>query len=263
MDDLIRRGFATYERGVTLQLSGGRSEDYRPGPWLARPPFNVELRTIHVDRMRLDRELQDLVLRQGVTVVHDKAISVEKTGMRIASIHAASGGRFASPWFIDASGSFTSLFAREFRLPAIEYGPRKVALWAYFTAALAHEGTTIYMDAARGAYMDWIWEIPIGPDTLSVGYVTTGETMKKRRDQGLTVEDILRLQLERFPRLASPLQKGAGKPELDDCGRGSLDGRSHHLQWRNRGPEACRGSVGSDRGAERKIRAAVQGQSFL
>jgi len=119
------------------------------------------------------------------------------------------------------------------------------------------------MDAARGAYMDWIWEIPIGPDTLSVGYVTTGETMKKRRDQGLTVEDILRLQLERFPRLASPLQKGAGKPELDDCGRGSLDGRSHHLQWRNRGPEACRGSVGSDRGAERKIRAAVQGQSFL
>jgi flavin-dependent dehydrogenase len=129
MDDLIRRGFATYERGVTLQLSGGRSEDYRPGPWLARPPFNVELRTIHVDRMRLDRELQDLVLRQGVTVVHDKAISVEKTGMRIASIHAASGGRFASPWFIDASGSFTSLFAREFRLPAIEYGPTSQPRW--------------------------------------------------------------------------------------------------------------------------------------
>jgi hypothetical protein len=113
--------------------------------------------------MQLDRGLQDLVLRQGVTVVHDKALTVERTGMRIVSIHTASGGRFTSPWFIDASGSFTSLLAREFRLPAIEYGPRKVALWAYFTAALAHEGTTIYMDAARGAYMDWIWEIPIGP----------------------------------------------------------------------------------------------------
>jgi flavin-dependent dehydrogenase len=66
------------------------------------------------------------------------------------------------------------------------------------------------MDAARGAYLDWIWEIPIGPNTLSVGYVTTGEAIKKQRDQGLTVEDILRLQLARFPRLASLSQKEAG-----------------------------------------------------
>jgi len=210
MEDLIRCGIATYKRGVTLQLRGGSTEEYRPAPWLARPPFHVELRTIHVDRMRLDRDLQDLVLRQGVTVVHDKALSVERAGMRIASIHTASGGRFASPWFIDASGSFASLLAREFGLAAIEYGARKVALWAYFTAALAHEGTTIYMDAARGAYLDWIWEIPIGPNTLSVGYVTTGEAIKKQRDQGLTVEDILRLQLARFPRLASLSQKEAG-----------------------------------------------------
>jgi menaquinone-9 beta-reductase len=212
MEDLIRSGIATYKRGVTLQQSGGSAKTYRPGPWLARPPFNVELRTIHVDRMRLDRELQDLVLRRGVTVVHDKAVTVERSGMRIASIHKASGGQLVSPWFIDASGSFTSLLAHEFRLRAIEYGPRKVALWAYFTAALAHEGTTIYMDAAQGAYMDWIWEIPIGPETLSVGYVTTGEAMKKRRDQGHTVEDILRLQLARFPRLASLLEKGSGNP---------------------------------------------------
>jgi hypothetical protein len=75
---------------------------------LGRPPFNVELRTIHVNRTRLDQELQDLALHRGVTMVRDKAISVENTGMRIASIHTASGGQFVSPWFIDASGSFTS-----------------------------------------------------------------------------------------------------------------------------------------------------------
>ena len=210
MEGLIRSGIATFKRGVTLQLSGGPAETYRPAPWLARPPFHIELRTMHVDRMQLDRGLQDLVLRQGVTVVHDKVLTVERTGMRIVSVHTALGDRFTSPWFIDASGSFTSLLAREFSLPAIEYGPRKVAVWAYFTAPLAHEGTTIYMDAARGAYLDWIWEIPIGPNTLSVGYVTTGEAIKKGRDQGFTVEDILRLQLARFPRLASLLQKGAG-----------------------------------------------------
>jgi flavin-dependent dehydrogenase len=156
--------------------------------------------------MRLDRELQDLAIRRGVTVVHDKAVTVERNRRRIAAIRTASGGRFVSPWFIDASGSPTSLLAREFSLPAVEYGPRKVALWAYFTAPLAHEGTTIYIDGVRGAYQDWIWETPIGPNTLSVGYVTTGEAMKKGRDHGFTVEDILRRQLTRFPRLASILQ---------------------------------------------------------
>jgi flavin-dependent dehydrogenase len=205
MEDLVNRAIATYKRGVTLQLSDATSKKYRPGPWLGRPPFNVELRTIHVDRMRLDREIQELVARQGVTVVHDKALTVERAGTRIASVHTASGGRFASPWFIDASGS-TGLLAREFSLPAVAYGPRKVALWTYFNAPLAQEGTTIYMDGARGAYQDWVWEIPIGPNTLSVGYVTTGEAIKKGRDRGLTVEDILRLQLARFPRLASILQ---------------------------------------------------------
>jgi len=64
------------------------------------------------------------------------------------------------------------------------------------------------MDAGRGEYLDWIWEIPIGPSTLSVGYVTSGEAMKKMRDRGLTVEDVFRLQLARFPRLAALLQVG-------------------------------------------------------
>lgn len=130
--------------------------------------------------------------------------------MRIVSIQTASGAQFDSPWFIDASGSFTSFLAREFNLPAVAYGPRKVCLWSYFTAPQAHEGTTIYMDPVRGAYQDWIWEIPIGPNTLSVGYITTGEAVKKKREQGLTVEDILSRQLARFPRLAALSQVDAG-----------------------------------------------------
>ena len=219
MEELIRSGIATYKRGVTLQLGEGDAKVFRPGPWLGEAPFHVELRTMHVDRLRLDRELQDLVLRGGVTVVHDKALTVERDGLRVTAIGTASGDRFVSPWFIDASGSFTSLLAREFRLPAVGYGPRKVCLWTYFTAPLSHEGTTIYMDAAPGSYLDWIWEIPIGPETLSVGYVTTGEAMKKQREQGLAVEDILRRQLARFPRLESLMQDDAGAaPEVTSFG---------------------------------------------
>jgi len=209
-EDLIHAGIATYKQGVTMQLRQGEVQEFRPPPWVAQPPFNIELQTIHVDRTRLDRELQDLVIARGVTIIHDKALSVEKTGMRILSIQTASGARFCSPWFIDASGSFTSLLAREFELPAVAYGPRKVCLWSYFTSPQAHEGTTIYMDPVRGDYQDWIWEIPIGRNTLSVGYVATGEAVKKERDQGLTAEDIFRRQLARFPRLAALSQMDAG-----------------------------------------------------
>jgi flavin-dependent dehydrogenase len=209
-EDLLHSGTATCKRGVTLQLSASGAREFRPAPWLAQAPFNVELQTIHVDRMRLDRELQDLVIRRGVTVAHDKVVSVERTGMRIAAARTASGEQFTSPWIIDASGSLTSLLAREFNLPAVAYGPRKVCLWAYFTAPPAHEGTTIYMDMVRGQYQDWIWEIPIGPHTLSVGYVTTGEAVKKARAEGLTVHDILKSQLARFPRLANLIEKDAG-----------------------------------------------------
>jgi flavin-dependent dehydrogenase len=54
--------------------------------------------------------------------------------------------------------------------------------------------------------MEWVWEIPINPDTLSVGYVATGETIKAKRQEGQTVEEILREKLGRFPRFESLLQ---------------------------------------------------------
>jgi hypothetical protein len=59
------------------------------------------------------------------------------------------------------------------------------------------------MDVAPFTYQDWIWEIPIGPNTLSVGYVTTGDAVKRARDEGLSVEEIFGRQLARFPRLAA------------------------------------------------------------
>lgn len=210
MEDLIHASIATYKRGVTMQLRDGEVQVFRPPPWVGEPPFHIVLHTIHVDRVRLDQELQSLVVASGVTMVREKAVRVQKTGRRIISVQTASGAQFASPWFIDASGSFTSLLARDFNLPAVAYGPRKVCLWSYFTAPQAHEGTTIYMDPVRGAYQDWIWEIPIAAETLSVGYVTTGEAVKKWRDQGLTVEDILKRKLARFPRLAALSQTDAG-----------------------------------------------------
>jgi flavin-dependent dehydrogenase len=98
------------------------------------------------------------------------------------------------------------LFARAFHLPAYEAGPRKVAIWGYFPVTTPVEGTTLYADGVKPPYMEWVWEIPINPNTISVGYVATGETIKAGRQQGETVEDIFREKLGRFPRFASLLQ---------------------------------------------------------
>jgi len=136
MADLIESGIATYKRGVTLQVRDAAAKEYSPAPWLGRAPFNIDLRTIHVDRRRLDQDLLNLAIGRGVMVVHDKVVTVERDGTRVASVATALGTRFTSPWFIDASGSATSLFARTFDLPAVDYGPHKVAIWAYFAAPL-------------------------------------------------------------------------------------------------------------------------------
>jgi flavin-dependent dehydrogenase len=147
-----------------------------------------------------------------VTVVRDTVARVERVGNRLSAVHTVGGVRFSSPWFIDASGFAASLLAREFELPAIQFGPPKVAIWTYFAISELVEGTSLYMEPLPKEYLDWVWEIPIGPEVVSVGYVTTGAAMKVFRERGLGVEDIFRQQLTKFPRFDVLLRAGALGP---------------------------------------------------
>jgi menaquinone-9 beta-reductase len=206
MEDLVKAQMATWKRHVTLKSREGCSEHYVPTPWLGGAPFHIELRTLHVDRVRLDQELLQMTIDSGVTLVSDKVVGVERNGKKISAVRTGGGARFSAPWFIDASGFAACLLAREFNLPAIQFGPAKVAMWAYFPTGESIEGTTLYMDPARTEYLEWIWEIPISPNVVSVGYVTTGAATKAKREQGLSVEEIFRQQLMKFPRFEQLLQ---------------------------------------------------------
>jgi flavin-dependent dehydrogenase len=209
MEDLIKSEMATWKRHVTLRLRDGSSQHYVPSAWLAGQPFHIELRTLHVDRLLLDQKLSDIAVGNGVTLIRDKVVRVERDGKTISVVHTAGGFRFVSPWFIDASGFATSLLAREFNLPVISFGPAKVGCWTYFQVPELIEGTTLYMDPNPSAYLEWIWEIPVCPGTISVGYITDGATMKAKRDRGLTVEEIFRQQLMAFPRFEPLLRNRA------------------------------------------------------
>ena len=67
MNQLIAEKIATYKRHVTLKLGDGIDRSHIPGEWLGRSPFNVELRTLHVDRRQLNQLLRKIVVSQGVT----------------------------------------------------------------------------------------------------------------------------------------------------------------------------------------------------
>ena len=201
MERLIGENIATYKRHVTVKLMDGSSRFYEPGEWLEKPPYNVELRTMHVDRLQLGQALRKIVLNAGVEMATDRVVDIERDGRRVTAVTTVSGRRISSNWFIDASGVKASLFPRTFRLPVHAYGPRKVAMWSYFNVPESSEGTTLYMDG-QPHYMEWIWEIPIHPTVVSVGYVAASDAIKEKRQQGLTVEEIFRERLVRIPRLA-------------------------------------------------------------
>jgi flavin-dependent dehydrogenase len=206
MEYLVESQMATWKRHVILRMPDGCSEEYVPSPWLGEPPFNIELKTLHVDRVRLDEQLWKTTAAAGVTLVSDKVVSLEKSGKRIFEIRTANGGKYFARWFIDASGRGASLFAREFQLPKIEAGPPKVAIWTYFPVIDPVQGTTLYMNPSPTEYLSWIWEIPVNPDTVGVGVVMTGEQIKAKREQGLATNEIYRQELAKFSRFGSLLE---------------------------------------------------------
>jgi len=212
MEQLVSGRIATWKRHVTLQLRNGCSEQYIPSDWLSRAPFRVELRTLHVDRSRLDEDLSNLATAQGVKLVRDRVTGVEREGNRILSVKTVGGSIFAAKWFIDSSGFAAPVLTREFKLRAIEFGPPKVALWTYFTVRQAVEGTTLYMDPSPLEYLDWVWEIPINPDTVSVGYVAAGAAVKVKREQGLSLDEIFQEQMKKHPHFEPMLTAGPTGP---------------------------------------------------
>ena len=97
MERLIEDGVATYKRHVTVKLGDGCDRHYVPSNWVARPPFNVELRTMHVDRLRLHEALHAIVVSNEVQIVHDRVVRVESVGEWASSVTTAQGARFLVP----------------------------------------------------------------------------------------------------------------------------------------------------------------------
>lgn len=207
MEDLVSSEAATWKRHITVAGTHCGMQVYLPGAWLAKSPWNVEVRTLHLDRDRTDGRLRETARQLGVTTLNERvadfAVLDESSvrDRRLLGLRTAQGTFVRAAWFIDASGSDSSLLGRRFGLKSVAYGPRKVAIWSHVPTEKWVEGTTLYMSGQPGAYMEWIWEIPIHPGFSSIGYIAPGFSVKAQRAAGHTSRDILARQCRRFPRL--------------------------------------------------------------
>ena len=201
MEMLIERGIATYKRHVVLSLRNGSEQEYVPGAWLGESPWHVNLQTMHVDRAQLNQAIRSLAVVRGVRFMHDKVVRIETSDRRVTALATASSGSISSPWFLDASGGAASLFPRHFQSRVADYGPQKVAIWNYFPVDKSAEGTKLHTNGSSPLYMEWVWQIPIHPATVSVGYISPAEGIKRKRRLGMSVQDIFRAELDRFPGL--------------------------------------------------------------
>lgn len=119
MEDLLEKGIATYKLHVVLKLKDGSEQHYVPGEWLGKPPFNVDLRTLHVDRTLLNQEVRERVLEKGVSVVRDKVAHVETSGRRVIAIVTAAGTRVCSPCSSTRPDRRVACFPGIFALPCV------------------------------------------------------------------------------------------------------------------------------------------------
>lgn len=203
MEDLVASGAATFKRHITVTAPDGSQQEYLPGGWLTKRPWNVEIRTLHLDRLQVHKQLQQTACAHGVVTLHERAIGFEIRDRRISAVETTGGHCISASWIIDASGAAASMLGREFSLPSSAYGPRKVALWAHFPTEDWVEGTTLYMLSPAGEYMEWIWEIPIRPGVSSIGYIAPGSKIKLQRAHGLKNPDLLSKQMQKFVRLSA------------------------------------------------------------
>jgi flavin-dependent dehydrogenase len=203
MEDLVNAGAATFKRHITVASIDGTREDYLPGAWLAKRPWNVEVRTLHLDRTQVHNLLKRSALEHGVETLRERAVGFKILERRVLAIETSEGRHIRASWIIDASGAAASLLGREFSLPFAAYGPLKVGIWAHFPTEDWVEGTTLYMLSPPGEYMDWIWEIPIRPGVSSIGYVVPGSKVKIQRAYGRSNSEILSEQMLKFARLGS------------------------------------------------------------
>jgi menaquinone-9 beta-reductase len=191
VESLIEDQVAVYKKHIEIVTPDRPTYQAQPEAWFANPPLEFETVTLHADRKALDQRLFEMARELGAEFLWERVTEIESTREQVTAVRTAGGQRIEARWFIDASGMGARLLAREFEVPKIEYGKKKVCLWCHFETPVRTEGTTFYANVVSDEYLSWIWEIPISPKVTSVGCVVSAEIVKQLRSHGKETHQIL------------------------------------------------------------------------
>jgi hypothetical protein len=136
-------------------------------------------------------------------------------------------------------------------------------MWDYFTVSESIEGTTLYADGAGPRYMEWVWQIPIHPHIIGVGYVSPGEAVKEKRQRGMSVQDIFEAQLRRFPDLQGLVHDPAKAPPRTTSFRCRVFARTAGPNWLVAGEAAAMVDPMTSNGVTAALRHAAEASRLI
>jgi len=195
-------------------------------PTVRRAPFLLMAEgqkkyAFNLERAVFDNLLLETATKAGAQTLQEAEVtSFIFDGERIAGVNYTHGGQShaaRAPYVVDASGR-AGLISRQFNLRHMNPRLRNVAVFQHFEGCdkspnSTAEGFQVLTSHDEG----WIWDIPMGPTTLSIGAVMAGETLR-----GKDLQTIFDDHVSRSPRISASLKDARPlfselKTESDFC----------------------------------------------
>jgi FADH2-dependent halogenase len=198
--------FAVHKYGVEMGVPNG---NYKRAEFQFLAKGQMPL-AFNLDRAKFDSTLLEHAQKNGARVLfgaHVKEFIFDDD--RIVGVKYDLGGEkheLKARFVVDASGR-AGLIARHFKLRKMNERLENVALFQQYTNLVKENNPSDPGDLILSAHEDgWLWGIPIGPDTFSVGAVMSVKTYKEKGKDD--PQSLYELHVSRAPRIANRV-KGA------------------------------------------------------
>jgi flavin-dependent dehydrogenase len=258
-DTMVRDNSATYKRLIKVVTETGEAFILHPGNFL-ESRLGLSTTTIHVDRSIFDASLRQAAQESGVELIDTKVARLTSSGDAITSC-VTKEGEYSARWYVDAS-SRARLATRHFNIPCTRYGEPKVAIWSHIESVSDLGGTTIHV-ANRAPYLDWIWEIPVTRNRLSIGLVLSNERLKACRRPGEAMTSLLVRKMNALERFRN-IRASTFKTPVRTCAfSNSVVERSFGANWLAIGEAAAMVDPLTSSGASAAIRHARMAATIL
>jgi len=143
------------------------------------------LTTWNVERSLFDRAMLRAAAAAGATVLEGARVTRVRTDHsgRIVGVDYRTDDRQHSahaPMVIDASGRAGVISHQHLRARKVNSRHSRIAIWSHVEGVSEADNPGVTGDIQVGDHRDgWVWAIPLRPDKISVGAVTTPEVVRE------------------------------------------------------------------------------------